>query len=417
MARGAWLPNCFAPVLYCLATVLLASQLQRVQNEIVFQFSLHSNPPTKGKYESRPEPDKQSLSLSLMRSRCRPTVLAALALVSILLCSTPASALLVGDEGLFEPIIVQIKDSLRTSLDLDQELAVLASLEKENGLTEVQWYAGPKLLVTLSFPKDFTEDQAQRTISLLQECGAVEKVVAQSASNLEFRPADFIRAYEPDDAIPEAALRGLDADRIGQKVDSSDTQPPPVKVDLSQIPHVPNRLIVRWKEEYLWNSADNGFLDQIADFNATAGCRVVDEISYSPQDLTQVLEFDDEKTLADRLDQYYKSGLAVYVQPDYLYVSTAIPNDRAYDESPGPSLPVAGKLLDPLLDVLTTGESNDQWATTYLPLREELGEAGLLPTQVAESLLWPTFAAGTYSFRLRGKNATTGVGLISFYEY
>lgn len=93
------------------------------------------------------------------------------------------------------------------------------------------------------------------------------------------------------------------------------------------------------------------------------------------------------------------------------------PNRRLLIFGKGPSLPVAGKLLDPLLDVLTTGESNDQWATTYLPLREELGEAGLLPTQVAESLLWPTFAAGTYSFRLRGKNATTGVGLISFYEY
>ena len=96
--------------------------------------------------------------------------LALLLLIAITLCfaDAPSFALLVGDDGLIEPIFVQIKDSLRTSTGLDAQLAALASLEKENGLNEVEWYAGPKLVVKLAFPKEFSDDQAQSAITALQ---------------------------------------------------------------------------------------------------------------------------------------------------------------------------------------------------------------------------------------------------------
>ena len=66
-----------------------------------------------------------------------------------------------GDDGLIEPIIVQIKEPLRTSVDLDTQLAGLATMEKENSLSEVEWYAGPKLLVKLSFAGTFSNRQPE----------------------------------------------------------------------------------------------------------------------------------------------------------------------------------------------------------------------------------------------------------------
>ncbi len=117
--------------------------------------------------------------------------------------------MLVGDDGLIEPIIVQIKDSLRTSVELDDQLAALADLENANGLSEVEWYAGPKLLVKLSFPKESTDDQAQEAISALQSSEAVEKVVVQSAANLEFKSADFARVWKPGETIPDSLAADL----------------------------------------------------------------------------------------------------------------------------------------------------------------------------------------------------------------
>jgi hypothetical protein len=57
-------------------------------------------------------------------------------LLLFLFARTPAaSALLVGDDGRFEPIIVQIKESVRTSRDLDNQLGQLDSLRQYFGLT------------------------------------------------------------------------------------------------------------------------------------------------------------------------------------------------------------------------------------------------------------------------------------------
>ena len=90
-----------------------------------------------------------------------------------------------------EPIFVQIKESLRLSDDLDNRLNQLEAVHHQNGLTAKKWYAGNKLLVMLSFPPGFTEQQALAVIAALQQSPAVEKVVAASAANLEFTTADF----------------------------------------------------------------------------------------------------------------------------------------------------------------------------------------------------------------------------------
>jgi hypothetical protein len=213
----------------------------------------------------------------------------------------------------------------------------LAAARDQNGLHVLKWWAGPKLLVMLSFPSNFTEQQALTVIGTLQELPAVEKVVAVSAFNLHFRSGDFVRAYGPNDTIPDVARRGFDADRIGR--------PPPWVRDqasLNLTPHIPNRLIVGWKEEYIWRADTTGFAQVMEDFHRDAGCHVVREIRYSPTKLVQILEFDDPSTLADKLRRYIESGLVVYAQPDFVYKTMAAPDDPWYLSSPGPqwSLPI-----------------------------------------------------------------------------
>src|SRR5664279_4048041 len=113
-----------------------------------------------------------------------------------------ASALVMRDDGP-EPIIVQIKEPLRLSDDLDNRLSELAAAHNQNGLSVRKWCAGEKLIVMLSFPSNFTEQHALAVISALQQLPAVEKVVAASASNLEFNATDFNREYASNQTMPE----------------------------------------------------------------------------------------------------------------------------------------------------------------------------------------------------------------------
>src|SRR5437879_3763162 len=103
----------------------------------------------------------------------------------ILLLPLSASALVMRANGP-EPIIVQIKESLRTSDDLDNRLNELTSARNQNHLSVTKWWAGSKLLVLLSFPANFTERQANAVVARLQQLPAVEKVVPVSAFNLHF---------------------------------------------------------------------------------------------------------------------------------------------------------------------------------------------------------------------------------------
>lgn len=262
-----------------------------------------------------------------------------------------ASALVMRPNGP-EPIIIQIKESLRLSDDLDDRLNELASTHGQHGLHVAKWWAGRKFLVMLSFPPDFTEQHALAVIETLEQLPAVEKVVPVSAFNLHFRSGDFVRAYNPNQTIPDVARRGFDAERIGR--------PPPRVRDQASLdltPHVPNRLIVGWKEEYIWRADATGFTEVMEDFHSNAGCHVVREIRFSPTKLAQVLEFDDPSRLVHKLRRYAESGLVAYAQPDFIYKTRAIPNDPWYLSSPGPqwSLPI---ISAPAAWDLTTGNPN-----------------------------------------------------------
>lgn len=234
-----------------------------------------------------------------------------------------------------EPVIVQIKESLRTSDDLDNKLNDFAAARQQNGLSVTKWWAGNKLLVMLSFGSRVTRQQAMQIIARLQQHPAVEKVVPVSAANLEFRSGDFRRAYGPSDTIPDVARRGFDADRIGKSYPVAD------ELSLAQHPHADNRLIVRWKEEYVWKADQTGFSQRLADFHTSAGGRVVHEFRYSPAKLTQVVEFDQAVVLSQKLRQYMDSGWAVYVDSDYIGQIHAVPNDAANGGYPGPQWSLA----------------------------------------------------------------------------
>ena len=83
----------------------------------------------------------------------------------------------------------------------------------------------------------------------------------------------------------------------------------------------------------------------------------------------------------------------------------------------GPSLPVSGALADPTLELHdgngTLLMSNDDWKTDQ---ESEIIATGIAPTKAAESAIVATLAPGNYTAIVRGKNNTTGIGLVEVYQ-
>jgi uncharacterized delta-60 repeat protein len=84
----------------------------------------------------------------------------------------------------------------------------------------------------------------------------------------------------------------------------------------------------------------------------------------------------------------------------------------------GPSLPLAGALADPIIEVHgASGELlaiNDDWNNAAT--RDEIIASGLAPSHPKESALWGILNPGTYTVIVRGKNDTTGIGLFEVYD-
>lgn len=84
----------------------------------------------------------------------------------------------------------------------------------------------------------------------------------------------------------------------------------------------------------------------------------------------------------------------------------------------GPSLPVAGALADPTIEVHgTSGEllaSNDNWLDD--PNQNHVFDAGLAPANNFESALWGIIGSASYTVIVRGKENTGGVGLFEVYD-
>src|SRR4051794_36500044 len=83
----------------------------------------------------------------------------------------------------------------------------------------------------------------------------------------------------------------------------------------------------------------------------------------------------------------------------------------------GPSLPVAGKLSDPLLELHdgtgATVASNDNWRSSQ---EAQIIAAGLAPASDAESALIATINPGAYTVVVKGAGSATGVGLMEIYD-
>ena len=83
----------------------------------------------------------------------------------------------------------------------------------------------------------------------------------------------------------------------------------------------------------------------------------------------------------------------------------------------GPSLPVAGALNDPTLELhdgsgRTIG-SNDNWRSSQ---EAALIASGIPPTNDREAALIATLDPGPYTVVVKGANGTTGVGLVEVYD-
>ena len=88
----------------------------------------------------------------------------------------------------------------------------------------------------------------------------------------------------------------------------------------------------------------------------------------------------------------------------------------------GPSVPVAGALGDPTLELRdssgTLVDSNDNWKTRPDGSSQqlEIEATGIPPTNDLESALLQTLPAGNYTAIVRGMNGTSGVGLVEAYN-
>lgn len=87
----------------------------------------------------------------------------------------------------------------------------------------------------------------------------------------------------------------------------------------------------------------------------------------------------------------------------------------------GPSLqingtPIAGRLLDPTLELFSASASlasNDDWKQTQ---RAQIEATHLQPPADAESAIVRNLPAGAYTAIMSGKNQTTGIGLVEVYD-
>jgi hypothetical protein len=84
----------------------------------------------------------------------------------------------------------------------------------------------------------------------------------------------------------------------------------------------------------------------------------------------------------------------------------------------GPSLPLAGALADPVIEVhgpsgeLLAGNDNWRQAATI----QQISDSGLAPSNELESALWGVINPGTYTVILSGKDGGTGVGSVEVYD-
>ena len=100
------------------------------------------------------------------------------------------------------------------------------------------------------------------------------------------------------------------------------------------------------------------------------------------------------------------------------FIITGDTSKRALLRAPGPSVPVAGTLLDPVLDLFDAAgqllATNNNWEEA--PNKQEIIDSGLVPTAAAEPAILTRLAPGGYTAVVRGVNDSTGVALVELYD-
>jgi uncharacterized delta-60 repeat protein len=84
----------------------------------------------------------------------------------------------------------------------------------------------------------------------------------------------------------------------------------------------------------------------------------------------------------------------------------------------GPSLPLPGRLADPVIEVHGSSgallATNDNWRDDQN--QQHVIDAGIAPANDLESALWGILNPGDYTVVLRGKNGATGIALFEVYD-
>lgn len=128
--------------------------------------------------------------------------------------------------------------------------------------------------------------------------------------------------------------------------------------------------------------------------------------------------YDLDRTVGSRLANISTRGLVGAVDDVMIggFIVVATDPQKVIFRAIGPSLPVAGNLADPTLDLYDSNgsllASNDNWRDTQ---EADIIASTIPPTDDAESAGIVTLAAGAYTAVVRGKNGATGVALVEVY--
>ncbi len=95
------------------------------------------------------------------------------------------------------------------------------------------------------------------------------------------------------------------------------------------------------------------------------------------------------------------------------FIVTGAQPKRVLIRGLGPSLPVAGALADPVLELDGGAVRNDDWRSTQ---EAEIIATTIPPSSNLEAAIVATLPPGGHTAILRGKNGGTGVGLVEVYD-
>jgi hypothetical protein len=100
------------------------------------------------------------------------------------------------------------------------------------------------------------------------------------------------------------------------------------------------------------------------------------------------------------------------------FIVTGTQNKQVIVRGIGPSLPLPGKILDPILELhdATGGlmASNDNWVDSAD--RVAIADSGMAPADPNESAILMSLAPGSYTVIVSGANLTTGMAVVEVYD-